>query len=120
MSGKLVLFIAALPGGSTHTCFNNIWNKDDFIMARRYNPNIMESFNHHGSIGYYYSFGNKAAYEIVDKSSVGVYSNWKKKNPIKQQNINDKAVIMEKFGVNEIHMAIDLLSKVVLNIKYMI
>ena len=77
MSGKLVLFIAVEPRGSTQTCVNKIWNKDDFIMARKCKPNIMESFNHHGSIGYYCSFGNKANYGIVDKSSVGVYSDRK-------------------------------------------
>ena len=120
MSGKLVLIIAALPTRGIQTSVDKIWNKSDFIIARKCKPNIMNSFHHHGSIGYYYSFGNKANYAIVDGSSVGVYSNIKNKNEIKQDVIDKNADATEKCGVNKINMTNDLLSKVLPNIKYMI
>ena len=89
-------------------------------MVKSCKPNIMDSLHHHGSIGNYYAFGNKANYGMVNKSSVGVYSNKKSKNPIKQKEINNKADAIEISGINEINGAVDLFSIVLPNIKYMI
>ena len=66
ISGKLVLLIAALPTRGIPNRVEKIWNKSDFIIARKCKPNIMNSFHHHGSIGNCYSFGNKGNYAIVE------------------------------------------------------
>ena len=120
MLGKLVLFMAMLPKVSTKMCSDKVWNKQDFVMVKKCKPNIMDSFHHHGSLGNYYSFGNKANYGMVDTSSVGVYSNKKSKNPIKQQEITKKADAIEVSGIYEIKTSVDLLSKVIPNITYTI
>lgn len=62
LSGKLILHIATLPTSSTQTCVDKIWNKDNFCMAQKCKPNIMDCFYCHGSIGNCYLFGNKTNY----------------------------------------------------------
>lgn len=39
----------------------------------RYKPNIFEIYDHHGSSGECYAFGNKPHYGMVGKSSVSTY-----------------------------------------------
>ena len=49
-----------------------------------------------------------------------IYSDQDNNSPIEQQEINDKADIRDKFGGNEINITINLISKVVSKVKYMI
>ena len=73
-SGYLVLLI----GTSTKSHGKNTcrWNEDDFKLLKKYKKNIIKKgTNHHGSVGHYFSFGNKASFAINNQSSVGVYAN---------------------------------------------
>ena len=73
-SGYVLLSIATSknPQGNKN---RKKWNKEDFILLKRCKNNIIKkNNNHHNSIGHYFSFGNKAKFEVKDDSSIGLYS----------------------------------------------
>jgi hypothetical protein len=53
-SGKLVIMACILDVKKDST--SHIWQEKDFDNVKRCKPNIMSSFSHHGSLGYYASF----------------------------------------------------------------
>ena len=58
-------------------------------------PNVMKTYNHHGSHGSCFSFGKKTLYGMVENISVGVYSNKRSKVELRQHIIDSKAEDME-------------------------
>ena len=53
-----------------HLC----WNATHFKAVSDAKTSVIDDHNsHHGSIGKYYSFGNKAAYKTINKSSISQY-----------------------------------------------
>ena len=76
------------------------------------NPTFsMERKKHHGSTGYYYSFGNRGDYNTVDDCSVTTYVSKGNK---------DDAIRMEKLCAAVLKDAIDNLSRLVRKLKDMI
>ena len=63
-------------------------------------PNVLKSYDHHGSNGSCFSFGNKPLYGMSNNSSVGVYSTLQHTNDTKQFTINNNA--------NEIEMEMSI------------
>ena len=51
------------------------WDNDTFNVIKSCKPDVLKTYDHHGSAGSYYAFGNKPLYGMVDQSSVGVYAN---------------------------------------------
>ena len=66
-----------------------------YDITKKCKDNSLKSYNHHGTNGYAYSFGNKPLYGNKDGSSVGIYSNKKSKDESKQYSINSKATMLE-------------------------
>ena len=51
----------------------------------------MTTYDHHGSVGGCFSFGNKPMYGMVDNKYVGVYTTKISKNVVWQNAINERA-----------------------------
>ena len=78
-SGVVVLLICRLDPLRDRTGW--AWGDEHFKCMKQSKPNIIGgSLAHFGSEGYYYSYGNKGNFGIVDGSSVGQYVNKKYKN----------------------------------------
>ena len=66
------------------------WGREDYDKLKRCKENIInENSTHHGSSGKYYSFGNKANYAIIEKSSVSQYVS----KPYKNDGRNTKSKV---------------------------
>ena len=94
MSGKLLLLLAVLPKLNTKMSSEKVWSKEDYVMVKLCKPSIMDSLHHHGSTGNYYAFGNKANYAMVNKSSVGLYSNKKSKIQLSNKRLIGKQMLL--------------------------
>ena len=60
-------------------------------MIKSCKPDVLKTYDHHGSAGSFCVFGNKPLYGMVDNSSVGVYTNKTSENDDKQDKITQKS-----------------------------
>ena len=118
LSGIVVLMIATLP--SSIPTNERVWDEDMFKIVKSCKPNVMATYDHHGSGGNCFSFGNKPLYGKVENKSVGVYSNKKSKVIQRQEDINANASIMEKNCSKVINNSVKSLSAIVPDIKYLL
>ena len=96
------------------------WTTNDFQTIKKVKNNIItKQNNHHGSTGFYFSFGNQGAYNIVDSSSVSKYSNKKVKNDNKQEEINNTEKEYEKMCCYEIYLAMSSFTSTIKKMKYL-
>ena len=71
-SGYVLLFVGTAY--KSNSVEKDMWDADDFKLLKKCKRNIIQKTNnHHGSIGHYFSFGNRAKFEITNDSSVGTY-----------------------------------------------
>ena len=121
-SGWVLLMLATNNRNRNNTIDQNNkieWTNDDFKKLEGVKKNTIDKKNsHHGSTGYYFSFGNNAAYKIINGSSVAKYCNKKSKNEQKQVRIDDTEKEYEKRCTNEIKNAVKSFSKRLNYIKY--
>ena len=104
-SGKLLLLFARLQKKPTGI----VWDKNHYIAVKECKKSVIGKHNkHHGSLGEYFSFGNKAAYETIDGSSVSQYAIKKCATVTQKCNI----VVIEELIGRELKEGIDLLSSV--------
>ena len=104
-SGKLLLLFARLQKKQKGI----IWDKKHYTAVKECKKSVIGKHNkHHGSLGEYFSFGNKAAYETVDGSSVSQYAVKKHATITQKCNI----VVIEELIGRELKEGIDLLSSV--------
>ena len=104
-SGKLLVLFARLQKNPKGL----IWSKKHYKAVKECKKSVISKHNkHHGSLGEYFSFGNKAAYETVDGSSVGQYTVNKDASINQQCNI----VVIEELIGRELKQGIDILSSV--------
>lgn len=96
LSGVVVLMIAALPCSNNKVITNKVWKNTMYDKVKSCKPNVLKSYDHHGSNGSCFSFGNKSFYGMKNNSSVGVYSTLQHKNDTKQLAINNNAKEIEK------------------------
>ena len=86
------------------------WTSNDFDTIKKIKNNtITKKNNHHGSTGYYFSFGNlgarsKIADSTIADSSIKNYCNKKVKNESVQKEIDNKAKEYEQLCCNEIQL----------------
>ena len=81
---------------------HKVWIHDDFVHIKKCKPNILQSSNHHGSTGYYASFGNKGSFDKAVSSSVGQYTCKKRTRLSKQLQVNRDTSLYEQFAADEI------------------
>jgi hypothetical protein len=96
------------------------WNHDDYKRVKKCKPNILQTSNHHQSMGYYAFFGNKGSYETLNDSSVRQYKNKKNSCSAKQLLIDQDASRYEKLCANEVARSVNDLCKIMPNIRSVI
>ena len=64
-------------GITRDTTNENIWNNNVSVLAKKCKENSLNSYSHHETKGFTYSFGNKLLYVNINGSSVSVYTNLK-------------------------------------------
>ena len=90
-SGVILLMFAVLPADTTAINAKN-WNKDMVTMIKRCKKNVLPTYDHHGTSGECYSFGNRPVYKNTDGSTVGIYVN-KKSTVLSRQAVIDKDLL---------------------------
>ena len=88
--------------------------------VRSCKPSVLQSYDHHGSKGACFLFGNKPFYGIVNNNSVGIYTNLKRKNIGKQMIIDKKSNDIEAMCSTSIKNGMVALSGIVPEINIII
>ena len=117
MSGVVILMIAIIDDFKEDEERNYIWDNEIHSITKKCKENSLKSYDHHGTSGYAYSFGNKPLYGNKDGSSVGIYSNKKSKDESKQYSINSKATMLESICSASIKQGIKCVSKIIPEIR---
>ena len=95
---------------------NKVWIGDDFSRLKKCKPNILQSSAHHGSTGYYASFGNKGSFDKAVSTSIGQYTCKKKESVSKQLVVNKEATLYEQWCADELGRSVKDLSTIIPNI----
>ena len=88
---NIVVLLACIFKESTKD--NKVWIGDDFSRVKKCKPNILQSSSHHGSTGYYASFGNKGSFDKAVSTLIGQYTCKKKDSVSKQVVVNKEATL---------------------------
>jgi hypothetical protein len=96
---------------------SKVWGIDDFTRVKKCKPNILQSSSHHGSTGYYVSFGNKGSFEKTIDSSIGQYTCKKKTTASKQVLVNKEDMLYEQCCADELGRSVKDLSTILPNIS---
>ena len=120
LSGKVILMTGKLRNKNDLAKQHYIWNNSVHDLVKLSKVNSLDSFDHHGSKGFVYSFGNKPLYGMKDGSSVSLYANKKSKSVTMQSKINDNADEIEIICSRSINIGISTLSTVLPDIKNLI
>ena len=111
-SSVVVLMMAALLKPKNTRDISILFVNDLHLKVKKIKPDILKTYNHFGSKGDFYAFGNKPNYGIVENLSKGVYVNKKSKVAAKQKNIYNNADIIEDMCALVISDGIKILSNV--------
>ena len=120
LSGIVVLMLSTLPSNENNDRTMNEWDNNTLKMIKSCKPDVLKTYDHHGSAGSCYAFGNKPSYGMVDDSSVGVYTNKNSKNDDKQDTINKKATDVERICSETITKGVNSLSIIIPDLKYLL
>ena len=104
------------------------WGNDFIKDLECCKKDLLPTYNHHGTHGKCYSFGNKPMYGMVNDVSVGLYTHKKSKKEYRQKiideklsNIEDQAALLINSGVKELSKVIPEMSSLlspILNTAY--
>ena len=119
MSGKLLLMYC-IDEHQKH-CTGWEWNETicDAIKASKNNI-ITKENNHNGSVGHYYSYGNRGNFGMVDGSSVGQYTYKCFNSEFKTMSSHIKDTAVQHICSHELGAGIDSLATRLPNIKRLI
>ena len=107
-SGYVVLMLAKQQTGGKKT--DILWGEQHYKSIKKCKKSVIDSNNgHHGSNGKYFSFGNRASYATVGRSSVTQYA-YKKNNSIGE---NVCGVMVEELVSRVLKSSIVSLEKIV-------
>lgn len=112
-SGKVVIMMCCLKPITKDMKWNDLIRKK-IITCK---PNILVVYDHHGSSGECYAFGNKPHYGMVEKSSISTYVNKRSKVARRTLRIECDADEIEEMCASQIAMALDNISKVIPEIQ---
>ena len=116
-SGKVIIMACVLDNTKPST---QSWTYDDYPSIKSCKPNILSSSNHHGSVGYYASFGNKGSFNKSVTTSIGQYVTKKNKDEEKQLTITENATNYEHRVASVIDSSVQCLSIILPNIQSLI
>ena len=124
LSGFVLLCLAVLKKSKMNSLLGQQieWGRLIREMASMSKPNIMASpsMSHNESDGWYYSFGNRGAFQKINNSSVSQYSVKKSTNHDKQEEIKETATAIEKIISVELKCALNTISTILPNIQMLI
>ena len=94
------------------------WNESVFKAIKTSKNNVItKKNNHNGSSGYYYSYGNRSNFGMIDGSSVRQYSHKKFKDDVKTTKAHVIDSLVDKISSHELGAGIDSLSRRIHNLK---
>ena len=105
-SGIVVIMFSILPHDKNITKATK-WNDDIVSLIRSCKTNVLPTYDHHGTTGKCFSFGNRPIYKNVDGISVGVYVNKKSKILHKQQKIDSNLEDLDEHVASLINGGVD-------------
>ena len=120
LSGIVVLMLSSLPSGKNTFPIQDIFDDELYSKVKSCKPNVMATYDHHGSNGSCFSFGNKPLYGKVSDKSVGIYTTKNSKSESRQIVINDNAKYVEEMCCDVIVHAVISLSKIIPDLKYLL
>ena len=120
MSGVVILMIAVLNDYEKKKGFKSVWDNNIHKLAKECKQNSLNNYDHHGTKGFTYSFGNKPMYGMNDGSSVGLYANKRSKIDRRQNIINEKASMLESMCATALNEGIACVSKYIPEIKHLL
>ena len=112
-TGKVVIMICSLR----LTNEEPNWDNSIRTLAKKCKPNILKGYDHHGSSGECYAFGNKPHYGMVEKVSVSVFVNKTSKVKKLATQIQTDADHIEHMRSKRIAIAVENLSKYIPEIR---
>ena len=90
-----------------------MWDADDFKLLKKCKINIIrKTNNHHGSVGHYFSFGNRAKFEITNYSSVGTYATRRGNKKLTDAEVSTMAMQFDKKCATELEVAQSCITKI--------
>ena len=116
MSGIVVLMMAVI---SKHDV-RELWTNDIYDIARKCKNNSLQSYSHHETKGYNYSFGNKAFYGNDKGSSISIYTNKKNRTEAIQDTIDADAIYVNHICNRALHWGMLEIRKVFPEIKLLL
>ena len=118
--GKVVLMIATLYTSINDMRYDELWDDTIYNKLKSYKPNVLKSYDHHGSIGSCFSFCSKPFYGTMNNKSVGVYTNLKHKNESKQINITNNTKDISRMYFTSIRNGIKVLISIMPEINILL
>ena len=111
-SGIVILMMTVLPKDDKHY-EKDKWDRDMLRVISRCKNNVLRTYNHHGTSGKCFSFGNKPNYGNVNGFSVNIYSTKKSDDVSKQRSINSNVDFIKNNFANLINERVHLFSKII-------
>ena len=122
LSGIVIIFFGIMKRKGDTTEKEIIWGNNHFQFLKNTKPNILASSKsaHFGSVGKYYSFGNKGSYAKVDNTTVSTYKTKKKENSGVQKYTDEIANMLEESCGTELVNAAKTIERYIPCIKHLI
>ena len=120
MSGVVILMMAVLNDNNKKKGSNSVWDNNIHKLAKECKKNSLNNYDHHGTKGFTYSFGNKPMYGMKDGSSVGLYANKRSKIDGKINIINQKASMLESMCSYALNDGISCVSQYIPEINHLL
>ena len=119
-SGIVMLMMAALPTNDEKHSNIFKWGKEFFKVLSVCKNNVLQTYNHHGTSGKCFSFGNKPDYRNIDGVSVSTYSAKKCKDESKQSFIDCNIEFIENIFSDLVNERVEQLSRILPEIKLLL
>ena len=98
-SGIVILMMTALPKDDKHS-EKVKWDRDMLRVISSCKNNVLRTYDHHGTSGKCFSFGNKPNYGNVNGVSINIYSTKKSYDVSKQRSIDSNVEFIENYFAN--------------------
>ena len=119
-SGVVLLMIAALPRKVNDVKAITSFTNNLYHDVKKSKPDINKSFDHFGTTGEVYAFGNKHNYKIVEQLSVGEYGTKTSKVSSKKVWIDKTSNIIDEHCAGVVRDGMDVLSTIIPPIKLLV
>ena len=120
LSGVVVLMLGALPRHNKKLLQRTVFTNEFYKEIRKAKSDVKKSFDHFGSVGEVYAFGNKPNYGIVDESSVATFVNKKSTVPHRNKTIEATADKIERLCAEVVADGMTLLSVIIPPIRKLV